>query len=237
MWCIWKISKIMCRFTCQSLVCNMVKIHQSIVKNVRKNNGFHLLSTFLPWIFSTLQIRGCKVNLHVIVHLFPIHHFVVWSIPKYLSRVVLVICWHFCQGIGVLALDFDYHLGALIKYWGIDHTTKRCIQNRCTITFRFTLQSLICNAVKTHGRTVDNRRKSLFYCTFFAVLWWMFTISQIGDQEVNLRIIFDIFHIHHLVVWSIAKYLIALEVLMGFAKRNSILALDYLPRSITTRVL
>ena len=72
---------------------------------------------------------------------------------------------------------------------------------------------------------------------FFAALQWILAVSQIGNREVYLRIVLHLFRIHHFVVWSIAKYLIAPEVLAGFCQEKYRLGADYRPPPTSTRSL
>ena len=105
------------------------------------------------------------------------------------------------------------------RYLTIDHTKKWCIQ-RCKIMRRFTSHSCICDMIEIRWRALDNRRTLSFFRMFFTALRWIFTISQIGKLEANLRIILHRSRIHHFVVWSIAKYLISPEVLMGVCQEK-----------------
>ena len=94
---------------------------------------------------------------------------------------------------------------------------------------RFTSRVLICDTVGIHRSAVQNRWKSSFFRTFFAALRWILAVSQIRNREVYLSMILHLFHTHHFVVWSIAKYLIAPEVLAGFCQEKYRLGADYYP--------
>ena len=102
-----------------------------------------------------------------------------------------------------------------IRYWSINRTTKWCIWRNCKIKRKITSRSPICYAMNFHRSAVEKRRKSAFYSTFFTAFRWKFIVSQIGENEVILRIILYLFPIHHFVVRSMLKYLIAREVWMG----------------------
>ena len=62
-----------------------------------------------------------------------------------------------------------------------------------------------------HRSAVGEMRKSAFFSTFFTAFQWKFIVSQIEEQEVILRIIMYLFPVHHFVVRSMLKYLIARE--------------------------
>ena len=83
---------------------------------------------------------------------------------------------------------------------------------------RFTSSLPICDTVKTHRSATKKMRKNDGFCLFSKALQQISTVSQIGEREVNLRIISHLFRIRYFVVLSISKYLIAREVLMGVAR-------------------
>ena len=101
---------------------------------------------------------------------------------------------------------------------------------------RFTSSLRIYYTVKIHRSAANKVRKKRRFRLFSGALRWILTVSQIGEREVNLHIIPHLFRINHFAVRSISKYLIGPEVLMGAAKRNSILALDYPPPSTTSDI-
>ena len=106
-----------------------------------------------------------------------------------------------------------------VTYLSIHRTTKWCIRRNCKIRWRISCRSSICYAMNFHRSAVEKRRKSAFFSTFFTAFRWKFIVSQIGEREVILRIIIYLFPIHHFVVWSMLKYLIAREVLMGYVSK------------------
>ena len=83
-----------------------------------------------------------------------------------------------------------------------------------TFTFKLLLP------VTIHWSAVENRPKTSFFRTFFVAPRSIFTVSQIGDREVNLHVIVHPFRIHHFMVRSIAKYLIAPKVLVEFCQEE-----------------
>ena len=46
---------------------------------------------------------------------------------------------------------------------------------------------------------MENRTKTSFFRTFFVAPRWIFTVSQIGDREVNLHVIVRHFRIQHFI--------------------------------------
>ena len=81
---------------------------------------------------------------------------------------------------------------------------------------KFASRSPICDTVNIHRRAVKNVREINVLRLASTTLRCMFIVSQIGEREIIQRIIMYLCPIHYFVGWSMLKYLIAREVLMGY---------------------
>ena len=85
-WCVRKRCVGMCRMASLSPIFGKINIHRSAVENVLKNDDLHTFCDATPPVFIGSQIGEQKVNPHIVMHVFCIHHFLSRKIPKYLGN-------------------------------------------------------------------------------------------------------------------------------------------------------
>ena len=85
-WCMQKRYKTIRWYTSRSPIFDTTKIHQSAMKKERRIGDFCISSIALRWKFIISQIWEREVNQRMILHLFRIHHFVIWLVVEFSMR-------------------------------------------------------------------------------------------------------------------------------------------------------
>ena len=96
-----------------------------------------------------------------------------------------------------------------IKYLSSDRIMTWCIHRLCSFSCSFTSRFQICDPTNIHWVAVENPRILLKIYAYFTATHQISVGSQIWKPEVKVRLKLHNLHIHHVMIWSELKYLIA----------------------------
>ena len=82
-----------------------------------------------------------------------------------------------------------------IKYLNIYHAKKWCIRKRCISMRTFTSRSPVRDTINIYRSAAETVRKTRLLRTIFTTLRWILIALQIGERELNQRIIVHLFWI------------------------------------------